>query len=139
MKLPAYEFDIRSFLAQLRQQYSAEEIRRQLSQLLTLLQRQLAGTSADARLVATTYRRVAQRKAEGHEIAAANQALRRLLAELGVAVVGILPGGFITLPALYAVARHYQIELVPGVASADESDPSGIASKDTQGQDLSGE
>lgn len=121
MKLPHYEFDIRSLLGQLRQQYSAEEIRRRFSQLLNLLQHKIAGSGADARLVATTYRRMVQRRAEEHEIEAANRALRRLLAELGVAVVGILPGGFITLPALYAVARHYRIELVPGVAPADES------------------
>lgn len=120
MQLPHHEFDVRVLLAQLRRQYSAEEVRHGLSKLLVMLRHRLAGSGTDVRLVAATYHRIAQHKADKHELEAANQALRRLLADLGVAVVGILPGGFITLPALYALARHYRVEVVAGAVATHE-------------------
>ncbi len=123
MTLPRYDVDVRALIRRLQESYGADEMQRRVSALLTTLRRHLAASGADARLVAGTYRRLAQKQATKHEIAQANRALRRLLAELGVAAVGILPGGFITLPALYALARHFHVELVPGTLPEKKKDP----------------
>lgn len=76
-----------------------------VSRLSAMQKRRFAGSSADARLVAATYRCMAQRQADRQEIEVANQALRGLLTDLGMAVVGILPGVLVSLPPLYALAR----------------------------------
>jgi len=91
----------------------AAEARRVLRQALTGVQEQLAGSSKDARLVAHGYRQLVLRHAEAQEMAEANKALGRLLKELGVATISVLPFAFVSLPAMFALARYFHIELLP--------------------------
>ncbi len=93
--------------------YQPEEIRQKVVDLLERLRQVLSRDSADARFVASTYRRLLRHEALEEEVELANQVLKRMVAELSVVVVSVLPFAFITLPGLLALARHFGIELFP--------------------------
>ncbi|HHD57414.1 MAG TPA: hypothetical protein ENK89_07050 [Desulfobulbaceae bacterium] len=105
-------------LRQLEQHWRSDirpkEVHRRIVNLLLLIKRALARDSADARFVVTTYRRILRHQAGKEEQARANEALKRILGELSVVTVSILPFAFVTLPGLFALARHFDIELLPG-------------------------
>ena len=96
-----------------RPQYGTEELRHELRRSLRTIKHALARDSADARLVIHTWHRLLRHEARQHELDAANRALIRVLKSLGIAVLGVLPLGFITLPAVFGLAHHFGIELVP--------------------------
>ncbi len=94
--------------------YRPEELRRRLIELLLAVREALARDSADARFVVATYRRILKDEACEAERLQANEALKRLLEELGLVVIGIMPFSFVTLPGVFALARHFHIDLLPG-------------------------
>jgi len=112
-----WEADARQLLQQLEQHWETDihpdEVRRRIIELLLLIKRALARDSADARFVMITYQRILKHQAKKEEQAQANEALKRLLGELSVMVVSILPFAFVTLPGLFALAHHFGIELLP--------------------------
>ncbi|HFD79052.1 MAG TPA: hypothetical protein ENK05_01505 [Gammaproteobacteria bacterium] len=112
-----WEKDARQLLQRLehhwRPHFAGEELRNQLRGTLRAIKRALARDSAEAREVVKTYRRVLRREAGKDEVERANRALLRFLRDMGVVTVGILPMSFITLPALFALAHHLGIELLP--------------------------
>lgn len=101
-----------------REQYTAHELQRRIVAALQSVKQALARDSADARLILAAYRHLLHREAQREELAQANEALRRLLKSLGLAVVVLLPISFITLPALFALAHRLGIELLPGAETA---------------------
>ncbi len=111
------EGDAGQLLRQLEQHWHTDirpqEVHRRIINLLLLIKRALARDGADARLVVTTYRRLLKHQAGKKEQAQANEALKRILGELSVVTVSILPFAFVTLPGLFALARHFNIELLP--------------------------
>jgi len=112
------EGDAGQLLRQLEQHWRADirpkEVHQRIINLLLLIKRALARDGADARLVVTTYRRLLRHQAGKKEQTQANEALKRILGELSVVTVSILPFAFVTLPGLFALARHFDIELLPG-------------------------
>ncbi len=111
------EGDAGQLLRQLEQHWRADirpkEVHQRIINLLLLIKRALARDGADARLVVTTYRRLLRHQAGKKEQTQANEALKRILGELSVVTVSILPFAFVTLPGLFALARHFNIELLP--------------------------
>lgn len=122
---PKWEKDAGQLLRQLEQHWYADirpkEVHRRIINLLLLVKRALARDSADARFVVTIYRRILRHQAGKKEQAQANEALKRILGELSVVTVSILPFAFVTLPGLFALAHHFGIELLPG----DSNNPIG--------------
>lgn len=112
------EGDAGQLLRQLEQHWHTDirpkEVHRRIINLLLLIKRALARDGADAHLVVTTCRRLLRHQAGKKEQAQANEALKRILGELSVVTVSILPFAFVTLPGLFALARHFNIELLPG-------------------------
>jgi len=102
-----------------RSHYGVHELQRRIVTALQAVKHALQQDSADARLILSAYRRLPRHEIKREELAQANEALRRLLKSLGVAVVGLLPLSFITLPALFALAHRLGIELLPAANSAD--------------------
>ena len=101
-----------------REKYSVEELHAHLHHLLLELKDILEENSENAKRFTRTYLRFARGEKLSHEeIQAANHALAELLEYLGLAVIGILPGAFITLPGLYALAHHFHVELLPNVST----------------------
>ena len=119
-----WEVDASRLLQQLEQHWETriqpDELRRRIIEMLLLIKRALARESADARFVVVTYRRILRHQAGKEEQARANEALKRLLGELSVMVVSILPFAFVTLPGLFALAHHFGIELLPEDPTPDE-------------------
>jgi hypothetical protein len=108
----------KQLLARLEQHWQArhppEEVQRQVQNSLRTIRQVLSRNTANTRIITMTFLRLAaQEELAPDELEAANRALRELLKTLGVTVVGILPGSFITLPGLFALARHFDIELLP--------------------------
>ena len=120
-----WEEDAHRLLQRLQQHWEAtlhpDEVRQQLIELLLLVKRALARDSADARFVVAVYRRTLAHEADDDEQARANAALKRMLTELGVVVVSILPFAFVTLPGLFALARYFGIDLLPEEPSGTET------------------
>ncbi len=95
------------------------EVRRRLRRLLVEIHAALARGGEDARIVVHTYRRMVEGESVPPEsMSQANRVLKELLGGIAFAVASILPGAFVTLPVLYALARHFQIDLL-GRPSAD--------------------
>ena len=115
--LPSLEDEAREMLHILElhwhRRYCPEEIRGNVKELLLQLKRTLARESADARFVVSTFRRLLRNEALEEELELANQVLKRMVAELSVVVVSILPFAFVTLPGVLALANHFGIELLP--------------------------
>ena len=122
------EEDARQLLRQLEHHWRTDirpnEVHRRIINLLLLIKRALERDGADARFVVATYRRMLKHQAGKEEQAQANEALKRILGELSVVAVSILPFAFVTLPGLFALAHHFGIELLPG----DSDSPSGDGS-----------
>ncbi len=118
----AWEKDASELLGRIerrwRSRYSAQELQRRIVNVLQAVKLALQRDSADVRLILSAYRRLLRHEIEREELARANEALRRLLKSLGVAVVGLLPLSFITLPALFALAHRLGIELLPAADAA---------------------
>lgn len=93
--------------------YDPGALHRKIVALLLELKRALARDNADARFVVRTYRRLLAHEALPGEVELADQVLKRMVAELSVVVVSILPFAFITLPGVLALARHFGIDLLP--------------------------
>jgi hypothetical protein len=115
--LPKLEDEAREIMQMLEmhwhRRYRPAEIRQKVQRLLDQLQKVLARDSADARFVTDTYRRLMRHQALEEEVELANQVLKRMVAELSVVVVSILPFAFITLPGLVALSHHFGIQLFP--------------------------
>ncbi len=107
-----------------RSRYRPGELRRRLTGLLHAIRDELARDGTDARLVLATYRRMLRHQAGAREVDSANKALRRLLKRLGVAAVGLMPMGFVTLPVLFSLAHRFGVELDPGEEPAGTADAS---------------
>jgi len=93
--------------------FQPQEIRQRVVALLERLKEALARDNADAHFVVQTYQRLLHHQALEEEVELANQVLKRMVAELSVVVVSILPFAFITLPGVLALARHYGVDLLP--------------------------
>ena len=93
--------------------YTPRQLRRHLLVALGTLREALARDTGDARLVLETYRQLLHRRATAQAVEEANEALRRLLKDLGLAILALLPLSFITLPALFALAHRLGMDLVP--------------------------
>ena len=123
-----WEGDAGQLLRQLEHHWHSDirpkEVHRRIVNLLLLIKRALARDGADARFVVATYRRILRHQAGKTEQAQANEALKRILGELGVVTVSILPFAFVTLPGLFALAHHFGIELLPGDPNNPTGDPS---------------
>jgi len=123
---PEWKEDAKQLMQLLEQHWHPElqpdEIRRQLIELLLLIKRELARNSADARLVVRTYRRIIRHQAGREEQARANEAMKRIIGELSVVIIGILPFSFVTLPGLFALAHRFGIELLPGEPANNAED-----------------
>ncbi len=96
--------------------HSRAEVHRRLHRLLERVREILAQDGADARLVLESYRCMLRQQGQCPDLEAANHALRRLLASLGIAIAGILPLSFVTLPVLIALDRHFGSGLFGGEA-----------------------
>ncbi len=107
--------------------YQPRDIRQRIVTLLEELKRALARDTADAHFVVQTYHRLLRHEALEEEVELANQVLRRMVAELSVVVVSILPFAFITLPGLLALSRHFGIELFPPEAEQSNEHRPGIS------------
>jgi hypothetical protein len=104
-----------------RKKYTAEQLHTQLHHLLLELKDILQENTQNTKTFSRTYLRFAAGERLGREeMDAANHALAELLKYLGMAVIGILPGAFVTLPGLYALAKHFDIDLLPEISSAEE-------------------
>ena len=107
-------------------QYNRKELHRRLNRVLPLIRQALARDSKDTRKIIITYRRSLKHEVTAEEITQANAALARILTEMGTVVLSLMPLAFITLPGLFALARHFGIELLPGESAqqgnSDESD-----------------
>lgn len=107
-------------------QYNRKELYRRLNRVLPLIRQALARDSKDTRKIIITYRRFLKHEVTAEEMTQANAALARILTEMGTVVVSLMPLAFITLPALFALAHHFGIELLPGESTqqgnSDESD-----------------
>ncbi|MFQ5489038.1 MAG: hypothetical protein ACE5ET_11425 [Gammaproteobacteria bacterium] len=101
-----------------REQYTVHELQRRIVAALQSIKQALTRDSADARLILDAYRHLLHHEARQEELAQANEALRRLLKSLGLAVVVLLPMSFITLPALFALAHRLGIGLLPAAETA---------------------
>ena len=112
--------------------YDPDQLRKKIVALLLELKRALARDSADARFVVGTYRRMLRHEALPSEIELADQVLKRMVAELSVVVVSILPFAFITLPGVLALARHFGIDLLP--PEEDQADPDPPALRRASGE-----
>ena len=106
--------------------YSRKELHRRLNSVLPLIKQALARDSKDTRKIIITYHRSLKHEVTAEEITQANAALARILVEMGAIVVSLMPLAFITLPGLFALARHFDIELLPEkstrLGNSDESD-----------------
>lgn len=101
-----------------RGKYSVEEGHHRLNDLLLLLRDALKESSNNAKIISETYMQLtAGEELSEQEIQTANRALVKLLEFLGIAVIGLLPGSVITLPALFSLANHFDIELLPETAT----------------------
>lgn len=116
-KLPKLEEEARELVQLLNlhwhRRYHPEEVREKVVELLEQLKKVLSRDSADARFIVQTYHRLLRHEALEEEVELANQVLKRMVAELSVVVVSILPFAFITLPGLLSLAHHFGIELFP--------------------------
>ncbi len=116
-RLPKLEEEARELVQLLNlhwhRRYRPEEVRAKVVALLEELKQVLSRDTADARFVAQTYHRLLRHEALEEEVEIANQVLKRMVAELSVVVVSILPFAFITLPGLLSLAHHFGIELFP--------------------------
>ena len=114
-------------------EYSPRELRQHLVGALHRLRRALARDTDDARLVVETYRQLLHHQATAETVQQANEALHRLLRDLGLAVLTLLPFSFITLPALFTLAHHLGIELAspetPGGAGQERRMPRPVPKK----------
>ena len=94
--------------------YSAREVHRRVVTALVEIRGMLRHNSENARIVSRTLKRIALReRIPPEEMEAANLAFQEMLKAFGFAVASILPGAFLTLPVLYALSRHLDIELLP--------------------------
>ncbi len=93
--------------------HSPQEVRRRVRELLLALRARLARDRDDARFILRTYRRLLRHEAMKEELELADRVLKRMVAELSVVVVSVLPFAFVTLPGLLALAHHFGIELMP--------------------------
>jgi len=122
-----WEGDAGRLLRQLEQHWHSDirpkEVHRRIINQLLVIKQALARGGADARFVVDTYRRILRHQAEKSEQAQANEALKRILGELSVVSVSILPFAFVTLPGLFALAHHFGIELLPGDPDKPTGDP----------------
>ncbi len=115
--LPALEAEAKELLRVLelhwRRRYRSGELHEKVKVLLLRLKEVLARDRADSQFVVSTYRRLLHHQALEEEVELADQVLKRMVAELSVVVVSVLPFAFVTLPSLLALARHFGIELFP--------------------------
>ncbi len=116
-RLPELEEEARELVHMLNlhwhRRYHPEEVRQKVVELLEQLREVLSRDSADARFIVQTYHRLLRHEALEEEVELANQVLKRMVAELSVVVVSILPFAFVTLPGLLSLAHHFGIELFP--------------------------
>lgn len=89
------------------------KLRNTLAEMLHAVRRELARDSKDAKLIVRTYTRSLREEVIAQELQEANAAVKRLLRSLGIMTVSLLPLSFITLPGLFALARYFNIELIP--------------------------
>ncbi len=89
------------------------ELHQRLKHLLLAVKHELSHDTSDARMVASTYRRLLEHQASRSELQQANQALERIFADLGLTVASVLPLAFVTVPSLFSLARHFGIDLLP--------------------------
>lgn len=109
--------DVRQLLLDLEHHWQAQlsprELRQRLRGLLLEIRAALSQGGVDAQVVLHTYGHLVEgAPVTTEEVARANQALKELLKGLGIALAGILPGAFITLPVIYALARHFHVDLL---------------------------
>ena len=78
---------------------------------LQRIKEELARDSDDARLVLHVYHHWLQGQAGTEELERANRALEHIVADLGLFILAAMPLGFITLPAVFALARHFGVDL----------------------------
>ncbi|HEC07143.1 MAG TPA: hypothetical protein ENJ12_09835 [Thiolapillus brandeum] len=130
MSLSSHHIDARQLLEHLeehwREKYTVEELHAHLHHMLLELKDILEENTENTKLFTKTYLRFATGEKLSHEeMQAANHALAELLKYLGMAVIGILPGAFITLPGLYALANHFNVDLLPEISpGAKQGKPS---------------
>ena len=139
--LPPLEEEAREILRILdlhwHRRYRPEQVREKLKALLLELKKILARDRADARFVVTTFRRLLNHQALQGEVEIADQVLKRMVAELSVVIVSVLPFAFVTLPGVLALADHMGIQLLPpngekerrGEQAGDTSSASAIHEK----------
>jgi len=125
MSSSLHHLDARQLLDNLeehwREEYSVEELHAHLHHLLLELKDILKENTENTKLFTKTYLRFAKgEKLTREEMKTANHALAELLKYLGIAVIGILPGAFVTLPGLYALANHFKVDLLPAIPSAEK-------------------
>jgi len=110
--------------------YRPQEVHDKVKALLQALKKTLARDSADARFVVATYRRMQQHLALEQEVELANQVLKRMVAEMSAAVVSLVPFNLIDLPAMYSLAHHFHIDLLPAATGHQKpaADTSGTSS-----------
>ncbi len=93
--------------------YPELKLHEHLTDMLHAARQALAQDSDDARLIITAYSRSLKHEIKPAELKRANAAVKRLLKSLGLMTVSLMPLSFITLPGLFALARYFDIELLP--------------------------
>ena len=103
--------------------YSRDELHTRLRAALIAIRQALERNARDTRVLRSVLARMARgERISRSEKASAEAALHDLLRTLGIALVGILPGSLITLPALHVLARHFRISLVKDGNSREKHD-----------------
>lgn len=98
--------------------YQANALHEKISHSLKQLKKELARDNDEARMVMRVYRKSLHEELSPDELQQANQALEHIIADLGLFILATLPLGFVTLPTVIALARHFDIDL--GLSHSEE-------------------
>ena len=105
----------------LEEKYSPEELHHRLNELLLLLREALKENTENTKIITRAYIKLGSgEELTEEEMEIADHALVEQLKYLGIAFLGMLPGSFFTLPGLIALARHFNIDLLPDLHIEDE-------------------
>ena len=104
-------------------------LRAEILTSLHRLEEELAYDSDDARLVVQVYDQWLHGRARTGDLERANKALEHIIADLGLFILATLPLGSLVLPAVFALARHFGVDLAsPSAGVRDAGRQSGESS-----------
>lgn len=107
------------------------DLHKRLRKLLSAIRHGLSQNSKNARIVTQSLQiMTVHGRLSEEEMMRANRALKELMKSMGVTVIALLPGAVITLPTLFALARHFNIALLASETSIDPGTHQGDTSRE---------